>query len=206
MRYGFTLVEMAIGLAIFGVLLALALPNFTIFLQNAKIRNAAETTLQGLNLARAEGIRRNRWVRFQLVSDLSASCQLSGTALNWVVSLSDPTGQCNVPPSDTVSPQIIQMKSAGEGTNNVVVDTGGESVTGFNGLGRGPQSQQGTGSWQATSSITQFDFSYPSGGTCTHLDPTNGAMRCLRIVISPGGAIKLCDPKVTAATDPRKCS
>jgi type IV fimbrial biogenesis protein FimT len=53
---GVTLVEVLIGLAVIGVLLSLALPNFATFLRNTEIKNAAETTLSGLNLARAEAL------------------------------------------------------------------------------------------------------------------------------------------------------
>jgi prepilin-type N-terminal cleavage/methylation domain-containing protein len=74
MQRGFTLVEMAIGLAIFGVLLAMALPNFTIFLQNSQIKNAAETTLTGLTLAKTEAVRRNVTMRFQLMTTVTDAC------------------------------------------------------------------------------------------------------------------------------------
>jgi len=42
-------------------------------------------------------------------------------------------------------------------------------------------------------------------GTCEHLD-ANGTMRCLRVIVSNGGQIRLCDPKVVDATDPRRCA
>ncbi|MGQ0512368.1 MAG: GspH/FimT family pseudopilin [Betaproteobacteria bacterium] len=191
---GFTLVEMAIGLAIFGVLLALALPNFTIFLQNSQIKNAAETTLSGLTLAKNDAIRRNATVRFQLMSDLTASCAGSTTALNWVVSLDDAAGLCDIAPHDTNAPRMIQVKSAQEGSRNVTVTTVGGSLLVFNSLGR-----------PTTAGITQIDLKNPTGGACEHED-ANGTMRCLRVQVTTGGAIKLCDPKVTAATDPRRCT
>jgi type IV fimbrial biogenesis protein FimT len=190
---GFSLIELMVGIAIVAILMFVALPNFSIFLQNTQIRNAAESTLQGITLARAEAIRRNVTVRFQLVSDLTSGCTLSATSLNWVVSLADATGQCDQAPSDTTPPQIIQTRSGSEGAGNIALATSGGSSIVFNSLGR----MVGAG-------ITQLDFSNATG-TCVHVD-ANGTMRCLRIIVSTGGQARLCDPKVTDATDPRICA
>lgn len=191
---GVTLIELAIGLAIVAILMFLGIPAWQTFLQNAQIRNAGESVLQGLNLARTEAIRRNASVRFNFVSNLTSSCALSGSSLAWVVSLADPTGLCDVAPSDTVAPQIIQKQSGTEGTQNVVVAaTGGNSVT-FNGLGR------------ATAGMTQINLSN-SLGVCENVDPVNGTMRCLRVLVSTGGQVKLCDPSPKVVnTDPRFCA
>ena len=193
LQRGISIIETMIALAIVALVLFVAVPSFTIFLQNTQIKNAATSALNGLTLARAEAIRRNTPVRFQFVSDLTAACALSTTSLAWVVSQANPAGACNAVPSDTTAPQIIQSRSATEGTQNAVVSvTGGSTVT-FTGLGR---AQAG--------GITQIDFSN-STGTCQHIDPINGKMRCLRIMVSTGGQARMCDPKVTAADDPRKC-
>lgn len=190
---GVTLIELMIGLAIVALVLFVAVPSFGIFLQNSQIRNAAGSALDGLELARNEAIRRNSPVRFQFVSDLTASCTLSTTSLAWVVSQADPAGACDTAPSDTVAPQIVQSRSATEGTSNARVTVTGNSTVVFTGLGR---AQAG--------GISQIDVTNTSG-TCQYSDPTNGTMRCMRILVSSGGQARMCDPQVTAATDPRKC-
>lgn len=186
---GVTLIEVMIALTVLGVLMTLAIPSFTGFLRNQKIKNAADTTLDGLNLARAEAIRRNALVRFQFVSSLTSSCAISTTSLNWIVSLSSPAGACDSAPGGT---NVIQAKSANEGTDGVTVSANGGGAIVFSGLGR----VSGTG-------ITQIDFSFPGGGTCQH---AGGEMRCMRVIVSTSGAPKMCDPKVTDTTDPRYCS
>jgi type IV fimbrial biogenesis protein FimT len=199
---GVSLIELMIGLTIVAFLLFLGVPEFSNFLQNTQIRNAAETTLAGLTLARAEAVRRNAPVRFQLVSDLTAGCAVStsalndSNALNWVVSLEDPAGACDVDPGDT-APQIVQKKSAREGSRNVLVSTTGTPALTFNGLGR----VSGVGGLQ------RLDFKSASG-ICVHVDDVNGTMRCLAIMVTSGGSIKMCDPKVPASIppDPRHCS
>jgi type IV fimbrial biogenesis protein FimT len=200
---GFTLIELGIGLAVLGILLSLALPAFRTFLQNTQIRNAAEATLAGLNLARTEAIRRNTSVRFQLVTSLTSSCALTSSSLNWVVSRGDATNLCDVAPAaqddatapTTADPKTIQKKSSQEGSPNVSLTTSGGSTLVFNGLGR-----------VVGSGITQLEFRNPAGGTCEHIDITNGTMRCLRIMVSTGGQVKMCDPKVIDPTDPRRCA
>ncbi|HVC12291.1 MAG TPA: GspH/FimT family pseudopilin [Burkholderiales bacterium] len=197
LQRGVTLIELMIGLVIMALVLFLGVPAFTTFLQNTQIRNAGATTLQGLDLARSEAVRLNTPVRFQLVSDFTSACTLSTTSLNWIVSLADPTGLCNVAPaggnaSTAAAPQIVEEKNASEGSANVAVTADASNVV-FNGLGR----VVGTG-------ITQIDLSNPAGGNCQNAT-TPGPMRCLRIQVSTGGQAKLCDPKVTDTTDPRVC-
>jgi type IV fimbrial biogenesis protein FimT len=194
---GFTLIEMMIGITIVALVLFVAVPMFTIFLQNQKIKNAAQTVMIGLSSARAEAIRRNQTVRFQFVSDLTAGCALSTTSLAWVVSLADPAGNCEAAPGDMGSAaQIIEKRSATEGTLNVAIATTGGTTATFSGLGR----LSGAG-------ITQIDFSNTTG-TCEHLS-ASGKMRCLRVLITPGGEARMCDPKVPAAVppavEPRAC-
>lgn len=189
LQRGVTLIELAIGIAIVAIIMALGLPAWQTFIQNTKIRTAAESLLQGLNLARTEAVRRNTSVRFQLVSNLTSGCALSTGSLSWVVSLADPTSQCDVAPSDTTAPRIIQKQSGSEGTTNVTVSATGGSLATFNGLGR------------ATLGMTQIDLGN-SLGTCEHL---GGQLRCLRVLLGSGGQAKLCDPKVTDNTDPRFC-
>lgn len=195
---GVTLIELMIGLLIVSIVLFVGVPAFTIFLQNQQIKNAAQTVMIGLNQARAESIRRNGPVRFQFVSDLTAGCALANNSLAWVVSLADAAGNCEAAPGDMgTAAQIIEKRSATEGTRNVTITTVGGTTATFTGLGR-----------LAGAGITRIDFSN-STGTCEHIDLVNGKMRCLRVTISTGGEARMCDPKVAApvppAVEPRAC-
>lgn len=60
---GFSLVELLVVVAVLGLVLMLGLPNVSAWLQNTQIRNSAEAMISGLQLARAEALRRNRVVR-----------------------------------------------------------------------------------------------------------------------------------------------
>jgi len=199
---GFTMIEIVVVLAVMAFLMALGLPAMGEFLQNSQIRNAAEATVNGLQLARGEAVRRNTQVRFQLVDTLDASCSLSATGPHWIVSRNDPTGACDqaevidfLEPNDTAVPQIVQKRSNADGSPNAEY-SGLDGVAPantivFTTLGR---MLNGAG-------LDTINFSNPAG-TCTH---AGGNLRCLRVVISTGGDIRLCDPAVTTAGDTRRC-
>ena len=197
-RLGFSLIEMMIAVVIAALLLVIGITNMALWINNTRLRTAGETLLTGLTLARAEAVRRNTTVRFQLVNDLTASCALSTSGTSWVVSLADPAGACDAAPSDTNAPQIIQKKSGEEGTANVVLTAAGAATVHFNGLGR-------LTSPGGALNTTSIEITNPAVGACQHVDTVNGTMRCLRIRISAGGEVKMCDPAVTDATDPRIC-
>lgn len=187
---GFSLIELMIGLVVLGIVLMVGLPSLAVWMQNTQIRNAAETLTSGLTLARAEALRRNANVRFQLVDSLTASCALTSSGRSWVVSLNNPAGACEAAPAD--AGPILQKKDGAEGAPNAVVAaTGGDTLV-FNGLGRVLQ----------VTPITQIDITNPNGGAC---QSAAGPMRCLRITVSSGGQIRMCDPVVTDTTDPRAC-
>lgn len=78
MQRGFSLIELGIGLLLISIITVLAAPAFNVWVQNARIRNAAEGILNGLQLARAEAVRRNASV--QLVFDIGAAWTVTAVA------------------------------------------------------------------------------------------------------------------------------
>ncbi|HEY2336989.1 MAG TPA: GspH/FimT family pseudopilin [Burkholderiales bacterium] len=102
--------------------------------------------------------------------------------------------------SEVTSGSVIQTRVHEEGTPNVGVNTlpaGAFKVT-FTPLGAVTVDPSG---------VTRMDFVNPSGGGC-ETDSPAGNMRCLRIVVTGGGSIKMCDPKLDPAAtppDPRAC-
>ena len=190
---GFTLIELMMGLLIISVVMVFGVPSFSSWIQNTKIRTATEAAQNGLQLARAEAVKRNTSVRFQFVTTTDNNCALSTTITNWVVSLSNPTGHCEDPPQEPPqSPSYnIQVRPATEGSSNVAISTPAGSFT-FTSLGR----------LTPSSSTTVIDFtSTANGASCAPV----GELRCLRLVVSKDGQILMCDPAVTLTTDPRKC-
>lgn len=188
---GFSLVELMVGLAVSAILLMIAAPSMNLWLQNGQIRNVAEAMQSGLQLARAEAVRRNARVRFQLTNSVEAGCSVTATGNNWVVSLDDAAGQCAAGSSETDSPRIIQIYRASEGGRNAQV-TAGQAVFEFNALGR---------LTQTTPVLIDIDIDNPATGSCR---AGGGRMHCLRLEVTTNGQIRMCDP-AAAATDARSC-
>ena len=178
---GLTLIEMIIGIAILSVLMALAIPNFSAWIENMKIRGTAETLLSGLQLARAEALKGNAAVSFSL-HDVAESCDTGNEPLrHWVVNRGI---ACSMDAASLVS--VFNGKPTGDKT---LIDTTSTHFV-FNGLGR----------QIAPGSNTSIDI---KGGSSCASD--GGTARCLRIAISTGGGIRLCDPALPT-TDAQACS
>lgn len=194
---GMTMIELMVGVAIVAVLLMTGMPSFNLWIQNSQNRAAAESVLNGLQLARAEAVRRNTVVRFSFTDTTGL--------VAWNVGCASVTTDC---------PATIQQRSSNEGalnarvgisTTEVPVPTpsghfstaiaagtgladGGVGVS-FNGVGRVPSINVGT-------DITRADI-------------TNSAVSAARryvLTISPGGQARMCDPAIAYANDPQGCS
>jgi type IV fimbrial biogenesis protein FimT len=202
---GFTLIELMIGLAIMALLLSLAAPSFSTMIANSKVRGQAESIFNGLQLARAEALKRNTTVQFRLTSNLTSGCtgETDGTA--WVVSLFDAAGKCDKATDLTTSPTsagfnsatnplILQKKDVGD--PNLLVAAGQAGIC-FNGLG-----QLTAVAGICTTNTTTISVSNPNAGTCK---AGGGDIRCMDIRVSTGGMVRFCDPAVTATDDPRHC-
>ncbi|MDB5971606.1 MAG: prepilin-type N-terminal cleavage/methylation protein [Hydrocarboniphaga sp.] len=194
-QLGLTLLELMIALAIAAFLMAMAVPSFSDWIAAARIRTSAEALLAGAQLARAEAVKRNALVRFQLTSTADASCALSASGNNWVISLDDPSAACGATPSSTAAPRIIQARSGNEGTSNVTVaglaGTSAASLVRFNGLGQ----------LVAPANGFSVQVSLPASGSCR---AAGGDLRCLQVRVSASGQVKMCDPALSVS-DPEGC-
>jgi type IV fimbrial biogenesis protein FimT len=120
-QQGVTVIEAMIVVALIAIIIALGLPMTSEWMANARIRTASESMLAGVQLARAEAVRRNDLVEFDLTG-----------GAGWAVR--------------TASGTAIQSRAAGEGTADVVIavaPNGTTRVT-FDGLGRRRPNVDGT--------------------------------------------------------------
>jgi type IV fimbrial biogenesis protein FimT len=109
---GVNLIELMIGLAVLAILILVSLPSYTVWIQNTQIRTAAEGILAGLDLARAEAIRRNANVELEM-----------GAGSTWTVRV-------------TSDGQVIQKREEeGSGSAVVSVRPAGATKVTFNGFG-----------------------------------------------------------------------
>ena len=129
---GFSLIELLVTIAIAGVLLAIAVPSMTQFLDSTAIRSACSELTDSIGLARAEGIRRSAPIN-QLVY-FGRSC--SGTYNDgWMVFL-DADGDKCYGTGDTL---ITRSNPPSRGVTVASVLTNSSSTSvgyiGFNGAG-----------------------------------------------------------------------
>jgi type IV fimbrial biogenesis protein FimT len=119
---GFTLIELMITIVILAILLYVALPNFAVWMQNTQIRTAGEAILNGMQLARAEAIRRNVSVELRMDVSSGWTARIPGTG------------------------EVIQSRLAGEGSGAALVTiapVGAKTVT-FNSFGSVATNGDGT--------------------------------------------------------------
>jgi type IV fimbrial biogenesis protein FimT len=186
-RKGFSLIEMMITIAIVAILLLIATPSFTSWMNNARIRSAAESIQNGLRTARNEAAQRGTPVRFQLGSTTGASwtvCQMATGA-------TDCTGGTTIETRDASEQQLALTTS----TAKTALTTPGTLITGgvpagitFDALAR-PTSF-------GTNSLSRIDVA----GSKT-------AGRRLVIMISAGGMVRACDPETVnlSTSDAQSC-
>lgn len=191
---GFTLMEMMITLVIFIALVAISIPSMRSLWQNNQLRTSADSLLSGAQIAKSEAMKRNARVYFFLTSTLSSDCVLGSDSRFWVVSLAPPNGMCEVFPSPTIAPQIIQTGRLADVTGNITVNATDSAnsaayAVGFNGSGFVANNAD------ASSSITNIDVDAPKMGTDAHQ---------LRIQVSSSGRIKMCSIGADAG-DARAC-
>jgi type IV fimbrial biogenesis protein FimT len=193
---GFNIIEILVTLTVLGFLIALGAPSLVGFLQNQQIRAGADAVVNGLQIARGEAIRRNLAV--QAVLEPGGS----GWTTGWTIceATVDP---CDSTTLTTDATKVIQHRSAEEGTSIATV-TGVDAAANpavavtFSPLGSVVPNFNGSNVMARADVIKGSDPSL-----CV---ANGGSMRCLRVVVTGGGSIRMCDPTPgIAAPDPRAC-
>ncbi|HXV08626.1 MAG TPA: GspH/FimT family protein [Burkholderiales bacterium] len=103
------------------------------------------------------------------------------TGSNWTVTQFNPK-------------QVLQERRGDEGSQTAVIDSGGRTMVSFSPIG-------------APMATNPEDGSLPIATINVTSAVTVEAVRPLRIVISPSGAVRMCDPDPNLpAGDPRRCT
>jgi type IV fimbrial biogenesis protein FimT len=75
-QQGFTLMELMVALAVAGIILGIAVPNFRDFMRNSRLTSASNDLIASVNLARTEAVKR------QLPVAICATANPNGTPPN----------------------------------------------------------------------------------------------------------------------------
>ncbi len=185
---GFSLIEVMVALVIVSLLFALAATSYSGWMQNQQIRNAAESVLNGIQVARSEAVKGNVRVRFVLCGLPSSSWEVLAAA----PAAAAPAASlaCGAGSNAAAGEIRVQERSAQEGSRlaQITVTPNGAATVTFGGAGRVEVNADGS------ARITQIDVSTPTGD------------RPLRITLGAAGNTRMCDPSPQLpATDPRHC-
>jgi type IV fimbrial biogenesis protein FimT len=173
---GVTVVELIFALALMAILMPIAVPSFTLWLERYRVRGAAEAIHAGIQLARAEALSRNASVRFSLSANGS-----------WSIFCVTTTPGCpdtgSIHEHDAAINQRFDMTVNGELSSDTKVLT-------FSAQGRPITSEPNR--------ITQVNLATPN--------TTDGAstMRELRVVVSDFGRTRMCYPHAPTG-NPTRC-
>lgn len=206
---GMSLVEIMIAVAIMAIMFAAAAPSFSDWIQNTKIRNAAEAIQNGLSLAKSEAVHRNTVTQFVSCGGSSwdvIAANSTATSANVCATTASPTGW-----------ERVQTRSSQEGSNNALVDTAQPTI-GFNGMGRQTSTSDFANAVTTANPPVAVDINVSAtlaGAACFCPARTcgypvaityanTGTLRCLRIKVASGGQIRMCDPALPTGT-PQGC-
>lgn len=186
---GFTLIELMVALAIFGLLLMLAGPQLGIFMANSQIRNAAEAMLNGIQQAQNIAVNRN-------ASSAPVCLIVDPTTGSGGWQIVQATGDCDaatVPDPAPVNPaKVYTLQDASPKVSVGVVPALAVGKLTFDGFGRIIANADGS------ASLTCIKITHPLSGT-----------RRLNVAITNAGltvGTKLCDPNPDLpAGDPQTC-
>jgi len=172
---GFSLIELMVVIAIAAILTMVALPGVGDWLQNSKMRSAADSMANGLRFAQAEAVRLSRQTTFL------------ATSTGWTVSYVQV-----VAAADTAIPLTLQSSPS---VQNVTITKGSgtPAVLAFNSLGRALDAS-GAAPFPAIPGDVSYDIT------------ATGAPRRMRLIVSPAGKVRMCDPdKSFSTTNPDGC-
>jgi type IV fimbrial biogenesis protein FimT len=170
---GVTLVELMIALAIMILLMVMAAPSYTQWIANTKVRTTAEAIQNGLMMAKGEALRRNTKVQMVLTTSspdiANVGAAASTAGTNWIVRVYQAAGAYT-------SADFVGGRSAAEGSSNTTVSAGQSNFI-FTGVG----------------SLS------PTPGAAVAINISgSGSNRPLRIEVTQGGGIRMCDPNLAS--------
>lgn len=187
---GFTLIELMVTITLLALLLGLAAPAFSTWTRNAQVRSVSDTLQSGLRLAQAEAVRRNRQVVFFLTDtkDCATSAASAANGAYWQIR--------TVALMNGEATQALQC-----GVLNDVADR--VSITGPRALCLNSMGRQVA---NAAPGVTGATCTLSNTGASLYDVAASGSDRSLRVSVSLGGQVRMCDPaRAQSATSPDGC-
>jgi type IV fimbrial biogenesis protein FimT len=201
---GFTMIEMAVTMTVFAILVALGVPTMSTWIKNNKVRAVSDALQNGLRLAQAESLRRSRQVVFALTNTTTPGAVPLPAVANgtsWAIwTLPSMVGE----PRTFIQSGVLSNASA-----NVNVNSNGVATVCFNSMGHlvnnaGADVTAITGG----AACAQPTVGIPAGTPPVYAIDISmlGSDRPLQVKLSLGGQVHMCDPGVALSlTHPEGC-
>jgi len=192
---GFSLIELMVTVTLLGVLVLLAMPSMAAWIRNNKVRTVADALENGLRVAQVEATRRSRQVVFVLTNSPTPATSLTAVANGgyWATK----TIRLTTGSSDTAD--VIESGTLSGTAANVQIQ--GPAALCFSALGRV--------AFPASTGVSGGNCTPPTSATtygATYDVTLPGAERRLRVLVSLGGQVRMCDPdKTLSSTHPDGC-
>lgn len=188
---GFTLIELVITLAIVGILLALAMPGFSAWMQNVQIRNTAESFVNGLQIAKSQAVRSNSNVQFIVTDSNPVAASVTSVVAaanggNWLVR------ELQTDAAGVIVMNFIQGRPRAEGSANATVASGLACFE-FTPLGRLNLTPNAPCAAPAGLADANGNFVIAVDNSSSYT-----GKRPMQINVSLGGQVLMCDPDATA--------
>jgi len=190
---GFSVIELAITLALIAILMVLVLPSIGKWTADAHTRAAAESLTTAIRQTQSTAVARGRTSLFALTSATPpvVTSTPAANSPNWFSEI-NPMGGSDETQS---SPNILILKST-EGTQHGVTISDGPALLCFNALGR---------LTTLTSGANSLGTACSASNTYYTVSRTN-ATRSFRVYVYAGGRVRMCDAaKTLSATNPDGC-
>lgn len=186
---GFTLIELMVTIVLLSVLAMLAMPSFTTWINNNKVRTVSDSLQNGLRFAQAEALRRSRPMVFSLTDSPAPQTSLTAVAngSGWSINVSKSSLDAK---SAFVQAGVLSDVASG-------VQISGPAAVCFNAMGRvvaNPDTDVNGANCGTPGPLQTYDVS---------LSP--GADRPLRVLVALGGQVRMCDPARKLADSPDGC-
>lgn len=114
---GFTLLELLVTFTIAAILIAIAIPSLTLFVQNSREDSEADSLLSSLAYARSEAVKRDADVLLCSSSDGATCSGSSGWGNGWIVETTDAV------------PTVLQVMPQLDSGNTLTANFNGASVS-----------------------------------------------------------------------------
>jgi type IV fimbrial biogenesis protein FimT len=191
-RPGFSLIELMVAITVMTLLMLAGMPALGTWVADSRIRSVAESLQNGLRVAQASAIERNRRAVFALTASTpSLTAKPAANQTHWYARLLSLDG------SDEADSDADAAKRFLRGSSDATM--AGVSITGPALVCFGPLGRQ----ISLDSSATGLDTACTAADPVTYIvtSASNSGARKLQVQVNLGGRVRMCDPAKQLSQD-----